>query len=502
MTCIGLKYRLLVVDDEEYISSIVSEALSSNEDYEIVSFSDPQKALDYLEKNQVDLVLTDLIMGDKNGVDVMEKALTSHPDCIVILMTAFPTVNNAISVLKRGAYDYLIKPFKLETMKNAVKRGLEHQQLTRENLHLKEQLALYKFSEAMSSTSSLDSILNLAADTARSVIGVAAISILVRDRAANVPVQYLLKGKPTGKEGTEFLKGNHKICIEVLEDGEARFEKREIKGKQTKIQSLISHPLISGGKGIGLLNVVHEDKFMPIRQGQLHLLSIISAKIASAIETNRLYEHLQSSYLKAIKALANAIEARDRYTRGHTERVTILADLLATRLNWSEEKRAELKMGCTLHDIGKIGIPDAILNKPGRLTSQEREKIESHTLLGARIIEGIDYLKPALPYVLYHHEKYDGTGYPHHLAGEEIPIEGRVLAAVDTFDAIVSDRPYRKGVPFERAIAELEKFKGIQFDPIIVDVLITVWKEGSIDHLGIYPGQDANKEENNKVLTN
>ncbi len=113
--------------------------------------------------------------------------------------------------------------------------------------------------------------------------------------------------------------------------------------------------------------------------------------------------------------------------------------------------------------------------------------MESHPDLGAHILEGIDYLKAAVPYVLYHHEKYDGTGYPHGLAGEDIPIEGRLLAVVDTYDAIVSNRPYRSGAPPEQAISELEKYKGIQFDPIIVDVLISAWKEGLIDQLGIYP---------------
>jgi len=487
-----LKYQLLVVDDEAYICNIVTEALSSYRDYQVVSFSDPKKALAYIEKNQIDLVLTDLVMGDQSGVEILDRAIACHPDCIVLLMTAYPTVNNAISVMKKGAYDYLIKPFKLETLKRAIKRGLEHQNLARENLLLKEQLSLYQLSEAMGSSTTLDSMLNLAADTAKSIIGVGAVSILIKEVSSQIPVPYITKGTPADSEAADLLMGKHAICQAGLSECTPQMISRKVEGKRSVIRTLAAHPLMYRGESIGLLNVVREDCFMPLTRGQMHLLSIIASKAASAIENNRLYEHLQSSYLTAIKALANAIEARDRYTRGHTERVTILADLIASRLDWSEAKRAELKMGCTLHDIGKIGVPDAILNKPTLLTEEERIQMEVHPQLGAKILEGIDYLNPAIPYVLYHHEKYDGSGYPHRLAGEDIPIEGRLLAVVDTYDAIVSDRPYREGAPPERAIAELEKFKSSQFDPVIVDVLIDVWKEGLIEQLGIYQTRPVN----------
>lgn len=479
-------YQLLVVDDESYICNIVTEALSSFDEYSVEPFVDPRKALAYLEKRHVDLVLTDLVMGDHSGVDILDAARRYHPDCIVILMTAYPTVNNAISVLKKGAYDYLVKPFKLETLKNTISRGLKHLELARENLLLKEQLALYQLSEAMGASTDLDSMLTLAADTAKSIIGVGAVAILVREPSTEVPVPYVTRGKPSDPEGAEFLLGNHHLCTAVLEEEEARLISRKVPGAQPLIRSLATHPLMSRGEVMGLLNVIREDCFMPLRPGQMHLLSIIAAKVASVIANNRLYEHLQSSYLTAIKALANAIEARDTYTRGHTERVTVLADLIASRLDWSDAKRAELKMGCTLHDIGKIGVPDAILNKPHPLSGEERANMEVHPQLGARILEGIDYLGAAIPYVLYHHERYDGTGYPSGLAGEDIPIEGRLLAVVDTYDAIVSDRPYRKGADPERAIAELQENKGRQFDPVIVDVLVSVWQEGSIRQLGIY----------------
>ncbi|MEZ5360139.1 MAG: response regulator [Candidatus Zixiibacteriota bacterium] len=482
------KYKIVVVDDESYICNIVTEALSAIDEYAIVSFSNPQQALNHLEQNPVDLVLTDLVMGKYSGVDILEQSFRSHPDCVVILMTAHPTVNNAISVLRKGAYDYLVKPFKLETLKNTVQRGLEHQVLTRENVHLKEQVALYKMSEAIDASTSLDDILNLAADTAKTVMGVGAVSVLVRENKDKVLIPYLVKGNKQDAEAIDFLNGHHELCRKAMKKSEMRFANCEFVLDEdiTLIRTMATYPMISRGEIIGLLNLIQDNRFMPLTPGQINLLSIVASKAAAAIENNRLYDHLQSSYLKAIKALANSIEARDQYTRGHTNRVTIIAELIATRLNWSDEKRAELKMGCTLHDIGKIGVPDAILNKPGRLDAEEQEIMRVHPILGARILEGIDYLEAAIPYILYHHEQFDGTGYPHGLAGDEIPIEGRLLAVADTYDAIVSHRPYRRGATPERAIDELVKFKGRQFDPDIVDVMVEAYKDGSIEQLGIY----------------
>lgn len=486
MTKVRQKYHLLVVDDESYIGNIVKEALSATDEYQISVSCNPAEALDFLANNRVDLVLTDLVMGDHSGVDILDQAFRFHPDCIVILMTAHPTVNNAISVLKKGAYDYLVKPFKLETLRNSVQRGLAHQDLARENVHLKEQIALHKMSEAISTATSIQDILNLAMDTVQSVIGVKSASILIREKENQVPIPYITRDRSGDDSCQQFLAGHHDLCRQALDRLESQSGVFSESGSGRKIRSLAAYPLMSRGVAVGLLTIVHDDPFMPIRPGRLHLLSIIASKVAAAIENNRLYEHLQSSYLKAIKALANAIEARDGYTRGHTDRVTVIADLIASRLGWSEEKRRELKMGCTLHDIGKIGVPDAILNKPGRLTVDERRHIEEHPLVGAKMIEGIDYLEAAIPYILYHHEHYDGSGYPHGAAGEDIPIEGRLLAVADTYDAIVTHRPYRKGADSQKAIDELIRFKGKQFDPIIVEVLVGAWKEGLVEQLGIY----------------
>ena len=166
--------------------------------------------------------------------------------------------------------------------------------------------------------------------------------------------------------------------------------------------------------------------------------------------------------------------------------MTRLAEQVALYLGWDEGQLFHLRVGCTLHDIGKIGVPDAILNKAGRLTSAERKKMQNHPKLGLKIVQGISVFKPAVPYIIAHHERYDGMGYPKGLTGREIPIEGRLLAVVDTFDAILSDRPYREGASVDVAVNELVEHSGAQFDPELVDAFLKVLHAGVIDIEDMY----------------
>jgi HD-GYP domain-containing protein (c-di-GMP phosphodiesterase class II) len=181
-----------------------------------------------------------------------------------------------------------------------------------------------------------------------------------------------------------------------------------------------------------------------------------------------------------LTALSQAIESRDPYTRGHSARVTTLADAVARRLGWSEALLAELHVGGPLHDVGKLSIPGRILRKPGPLTPAELEEIRSHPETGARLIESIESARCALPYVLHHHERWDGTGYPHALAGGRIPLEARVLAVADAFDAMTSHRPYRRALSDDQALAEVERCAGTQFDPQVACAFLEVWATGPI----------------------
>lgn len=197
------------------------------------------------------------------------------------------------------------------------------------------------------------------------------------------------------------------------------------------------------------------------------------------LERRRAIELFDSrqAHIQTIIMLANIIEARDAYTRDHVQRVQALAIELGNALGWTPEAMVTLEYGSLLHDIGKIAIPETILNKPDRLTQQEFETIQSHTLVGAKILENIPHLRGAIPYVRYHHERWDGTGYPDGMAGEDIPLEGRLMAIVDFFDALTSERSYHKNLPIDQVLGMIRDNAGKHFDPIMADVFITLQEE-------------------------
>ncbi len=178
------------------------------------------------------------------------------------------------------------------------------------------------------------------------------------------------------------------------------------------------------------------------------------------------------AHVQTVRMLANAVEARERYTRGHVERVQHYALQLARALGWEAEALSLCEFGALLHDVGKLAVPRSILNKRRPLTYSEWELLRRHPETGRQMLEGVDHLRGAIPYVLYHHERWNGTGYPARLAGLEIPREGRLLAIVDAYDAMTTNRPYRLAMPVDQALAEIRKQSGVQFDPAIVEVFV------------------------------
>ena len=180
----------------------------------------------------------------------------------------------------------------------------------------------------------------------------------------------------------------------------------------------------------------------------------------------------RSAHLQTVSMLANVIEARESYTRGHVERVQSYALELARALGWDQEALAVCEYGALLHDIGKVRVPRAILNKRGPLLYPEWALLRRHPETGARMLGNIAHLQAALPYILSHHERWDGAGYPARLAGKDIPREGRLLAIVDAYDSMTSDRPYRRALPTAKALDEISRLRGAQFDPEMAEVFI------------------------------
>jgi len=272
--------------------------------------------------------------------------------------------------------------------------------------------------------------------------------------------------------------------------------------RQLGWRALVALPLVARDERVGLLYVAWSAPHTPDERERMLLdlvaqhaaVSLANARLlaesaaraealqraeqqqlAYARDLRRAFERerarrseVQAAYLATVKVLAAAMETRDPYTGGHVERVAAYAVAIGRELGWESERLATLEMGAALHDVGKIGIEDRVLRKPGRLEDEEWSQMRQHARMGARLLEQVPFLWASVGCALRHHERFDGRGYPDGLRGAEIPLEARVVAVADTFDAMTTDRPYRRGLPASVALAEIERCAGSQFDPEVV----------------------------------
>jgi hypothetical protein len=231
-------------------------------------------------------------------------------------------------------------------------------------------------------------------------------------------------------------------------------------------RSLVAVPLRSGKREMGIVTIYLKEAAQ-VSAEALAIVSIVASVTAAAVEHSQLVRRMETNYFSTVEALAAAIEAKDPYTRGHSKRVTQFGIVLAERFGVSDTELRTLQYGATLHDIGKIGIDEKILNKPGKLTPEEFEVIKHHPAIGERIIERVDFLQGARTVVRSHHERFDGTGYPDGLRDEEIPFLARVCCVADFYDALTSDRPYRRAFSVDTTIQYIKEGIGSMFDPVI-----------------------------------
>jgi len=241
--------------------------------------------------------------------------------------------------------------------------------------------------------------------------------------------------------------------------------------RKNQQKNILCVPLKIKGKLIGVLNVSNKPGKTGFVSRDLKLMGTLANQAAILIENAQLYQEMREMFFDAIRVLSATVDAKDPYTANHSLNVTTYACSLARELGLSEETIQNIYLAGLLHDIGKIGIPEEILLKPGKLTAEEYQEIMKHPVTGAKIIEPLRGLKNIIPMVRHHHERYDGTGYPDKLRGEEIPLEARILATADAFDALTSERPYRKAHNPENALKEIRRHQGTQFDPKIVEAL-------------------------------
>jgi len=326
--------RILVVDDEEPIREIVSSMLASAS-YQTRQAGSGLEALALLNSGEeFELMLSDLMMADLDGIGLLEKTKEKYPDMSVVMVTAVHDISVALRAIRDGAYDYLLKPFEREQLLNTVRRALENRRLKMEN-----------------------------------------------------------------------------------------------------------------------------------RKYQTNLESLVTARTEQLREA---VTELERSYDITLQALGGALDLKDAETEGHSKRVTAFTIAIARAMGLPKEQVNVIARGAFLHDIGKMAIPEQILLKPQKLTSEETAVMREHCYHGYQLLKNIPFLKEASEIVYSHQERYDGTGYPRGLKGEEIPLGARIFSIADTLDAMTSDRPYRQAQSFDAAREEIYRWSGRQFDPEIV----------------------------------
>jgi len=264
------------------------------------------------------------------------------------------------------------------------------------------------------------------------------------------------------------------IFVEDIET-DARFMRSN--GPNYSSKSFISVPLRVKNRIIGVLNVNSPEKQRIFEERDVRLLTILADQAAITLENIELYDNLQNFYLEMVQTLARAIDAKDSYTHEHADRARRYARLIGKKLMLPEAMIRHIEYAALMHDIGKIGIDETILHKAGKLTPEERDIIKKHPAIGNRIIAPVAFLSPVAPMVLYHQEWFNGQGYPEGLIGEEIPLGARVVAVIDAYDAITSDRPYRKALSKQVAIEELNKGAGSQFDEKVVKAFLEILRD-------------------------
>jgi response regulator RpfG family c-di-GMP phosphodiesterase len=459
--------RVLIVDDEKFIRDILADFLGM-EGYVVRTAEDGQAALTELTASPYDMVISDLKMPRMGGIELLEAIATTSPNALTVIMTGFGTVETAIDAMKRGAYDYILKPFKVEEVIHVVQRGIEKQRLSAENLRLKEALSLYKVSEAITASLSLEEVLATVGDTAINEIQGDFVSTWLEDgEGAYFERQRLTQPNKTINADVKlsanaFIKhfASDSTLLEQGMRGTIFFDTPP----DVPLVSLLAVPLRMKTRLLGWISVSSLTKTKRFDEGQRKLLSIVASRAAAAIENARLYEDLRATFQQTIEGLARAIDKMDRYTSGHSERVALYAMYLATRLGLPPDVVEIVRQSALMHDIGKIGCV-MNLNKPGKLTQEEYEIFKRHPGYGRDILDPIKFLHPLIPGVHLHHERWDGRGYPLGLRGNDVPLIARIIAVADTYDAMTSDRAYRRALPHEVAVNEIERCSGTQFDP-------------------------------------
>jgi response regulator RpfG family c-di-GMP phosphodiesterase len=471
-----LHNRILVVDDEPGLREICEEALVEN-GYRVASVGSGQEALDYLATSDVDMLLSDFRMPNMSGLELLEKVKTLGLDPDFLIMTGFGTIETAVECIKMGAADYLPKPFNISHLLLKVKKVLKDRQDRLDRKKLSSLVRMLNLSNALNVQLDLAALVQEFLFHVQKNFGPDSILFhLPNNLSLN---RVTVRGALLRTNRPLFMWLNQ-ICETVQRRGDSKIVDNSTvsleatpppSGVENFAYSIMVVPMLQYSQAIGTIAVVRSEDKPRYTPSDLQLLTVFSSHIASSLQNAQLYTRMKTLNLEVIRSYARAVEAKDIYTRGHSERVATYAQSLGQALGLSTQELDILYMAGVLHDIGKIGIPDSILNKPDILTPEEYNVMKSHPLVGRDILSQVTSFKEILPIVYHHHERIDGKGYPDGLRGSEIPFLARVICVVDSYEAMTSNRAYRKALPADTVRNILEAGAGTQWQ----DDLVRQW---------------------------
>lgn len=407
--------------------------------------------------------------------------------------TSLSIVETRSNTLVQRAVD----PTKLEFLSQVSRRKDEAGLLESAQKYL---TTLHKVSDILSRASSVEALFDSILSAILEVSGGDRAAILIRNTEKDRVDMVAVRTKDGNASGE--VKVSRSVVNDVLEKGISSFtddalaDERYVGGEsivRQRIRSVMCAPMRTTDEILGVL-YVDSQVAREFSEAELELLAAVGNQAGIALHRARLMAEVERLFFDVMKAIASLIDAKDGYTHRHSERVAAFGVKLARHLGFDTDSRAVVELSGLLHDVGKIGVPDAILNKPGKLTDAEFQEMRKHPLHGARILANIQSQKVVnlLPGVKYHHERWDGKGYPEGLKGEEIPLLGRVLGVADFLDALTSDRSYRKGLPLEEALQMVRDLEGQAFDPQIVKAAVELHERGELA-LPAEPNFDALK---------
>lgn len=488
--------KILVVDDEASIRDVFKDYLAATTNYTVFTANDGLEALDIIKSEKIDCCFTDLSMPSLNGLELAQK-INQHDNTIpVVVMTGYPSMDNAIDTLKNGVADFITKPFRINQILPTINRVMTARSHFVDNILLKEEAEKGK------------KLIKINQELQEKLKEVETINLILQKLDQATTSQDLFKilvnlsGKITQCDEAHFCfftqgMTDYEIIASFFRD--QNIEKSDAVHIEKKIAKKVANDgmpfLIRGNNGngdtiaiplkikssvFGILTSTIREETRCFSEKELYFLNLLVEKASFLTENLALYENIYENLFSTLYAFVETIEARDPYTKQHSANVSKYAMSIAKAYGCLQDEIARLNVSGNLHDIGKIGIPDSILLKPGRLTDEEYEIIKKHPVIGSNIIGHFGMWTDEQSIIRHHHERFDGKGYPDGLKGEEIPLLARILAVADVYDALTTDRSYRRKMPEHVAVKIIRENAGSQFDPKIVNIFLKLHERGEI----------------------